>query len=148
MAPKKRTAAAKKGKVSIEEQRKKEKEEKQRADEERREQAKRALVEKEEVRKEVGVFNQRLMRVKEAFMRAGPSIVSSLRLADTNGDGTISLQEFMTTLQRCNVTIKAEELLYVYDFIDTNKDGKLNYKELADVLRGVRTIDAHTHIAQ
>ena len=74
--------------------------------------------------------------------------MSNLRLADTNGDGSISLQEFMTTLSRSNVSVKPEELLYIYDFIDVNKDGKLDYKELADVLRGRRTIDAHSHIAQ
>ena len=47
--------------------RKKEKEEKARMEEEKREANKRALKEKEEVSKEVAVFNQRLMRIKEAF---------------------------------------------------------------------------------
>lgn len=70
-------------------------------------------------------FNQRFMRVKNAFSRAGPNIVNTLRIADTNGDGTISLEEFMTAMQRVNVSIKAEELLYVYDFIDENRDGKI-----------------------
>ena len=54
----------------------------------------------------------------------------------------------MTTLSRANVSIKPDELLYVYDFIDTNKDGKLDYKELSEVLRGQRTIDAAAHIAK
>ena len=75
-------------------------EEKQREEEEKRASGKRAEVERLEVQKEVAVFNQKLMRVKEAFQRAGSSIVNMLRLADTNNDGTISLQEFMTTLQR------------------------------------------------
>ena len=69
-APKKRqtAAAAKKGaKVSNEDARKKEKEEKARMEEEKRDAGKRALIEKQEVSKEVAVFNQRLMRVKEAF---------------------------------------------------------------------------------
>lgn len=65
------------------------------------------------------------MRVKNAFSRAGSSIVSTLRLADTNNDGTISLKEFMTAMSRENVTINAEELMFVYDFIDENKDGKI-----------------------
>ena len=61
-------------------------------------------------------------------------MVSTLRLADTNGDGTISLKEFMTAMKRENVSLNAEELLFIYDFIDENKDGKIQYKELADVL--------------
>lgn len=36
-------------------------------EEEKRDAGKRALIEKQEVSKEVAVFNQRLMRVKEAF---------------------------------------------------------------------------------
>ena len=53
----------------------------------------------------------------------------------------------MTAMQRVNVAIKAEELLYVYDFIDENRDGKLQYKELADVLQGKRQIRPEEHIA-
>ena len=93
-------------------------------------------------------FNQRFMRVKNAFSRAGSSIVSTLRLAGTNGDGTISLKEFMTALQRENVAINADELMYVYDFIDENKDGKIQYKELADVLQGRRQLNVSEHIAK
>jgi Ca2+-binding EF-hand superfamily protein len=48
----------------------------------------------------------------------------------------------MTTLQRANVTVKPDEILYIYDFIDSDKDGKLDYRELSDVLRGTKTIDA------
>lgn len=146
-APKKRVPA-KKGKVTADDIKKKEKEEKAREEEEKRGMAGRAEVERKEVSKEVAIFNQRLMRVKDAFSRAGSSVVNMLRLADTNNDGTISLQEFMTTLQRANVSIKPDELLYVYGFIDTNNDGKLSYKELAEVLRGQRNIDAAAHIAK
>lgn len=71
-----------------------------------------------------------------------------LRLADTNKDGKISLQEFMTTLQRSNVTINPDEILYIYEFIDKDKDDKLDYKELSDVLRGVKTIDATAYITE
>ena len=71
-----------------------------------------------------------------------------LRLADTNKDGRISLQEFMTTLQRQNVSIKADEILYIYEFIDKDGDGKLDYRELSDVLRGIKTIDATAYITE
>jgi primosomal protein N'' len=92
-APKKKPTAAKKvpAKSSNEEAKKKQKEEKAYEDEVARAVAKRADVERLEVSKEVAVFNQRLMRIKNAFMKAGSSIVNSLRLADTNGDGRISL---------------------------------------------------------
>jgi len=50
-------------------------------------------------------------------------------------------------LQRSNVTVKPEEILYIYEFIDSNKDGKLDYKELSEVLRGTKSIDAAAHIA-
>lgn len=40
-----------------------------------------------------------------------------------------------------------EDLLYVYEFIDENKDGKLQYKELSEVLRGTRNIDAAARIS-
>ena len=53
----------------------------------------------------------------------------------------------MTTLQRSNVTVKPDEILYIYEFIDSNKDGKLDYKELSEVLRGTKSIDAAAHIA-
>ena len=118
----------------MEEIKRKEREEKAREEEEARERKIRAEVEKKKVQQEVASFNQRFMRVKNAFSRAGPNIVNTLRIADTNGDGTISLEEFMTAMQRVNVSIKAEELLYVYDFIDENRDGKIQYKELTDVL--------------
>ena len=146
-APKKKVTAKKVPKSSNEEAKKKQKEEKAYEDEEARARGKRAEVERVEISKEVAVFNQRLMRIKNAFMKAGSSIVNTLRLADTNGDGRITLQEFMTTLQRANVTVKPDEILYIYDFIDADKDGKLDYKELSDVLRGTKNIDAASLIA-
>jgi len=61
-------------------------------------------------------------------------------LADVNNDGFILLKEFMAALKRDNVAINAEELLFIYDFTDQknkNKDdGKINYLELVDVLKG------------
>ena len=44
--------------------------------------------------------------------------------------------------------MKPEEVQYVYDFIDENDDGKLQYKELADLLQGRRTIDPAKAIAE
>lgn len=43
------------------------------------------------------------MRVKNAFSRTSGNIINTLRLSDTNNDGTISLNEFMTAMQRVNV---------------------------------------------
>ena len=51
-------------------------------------------------------------------------------------------------MKRENVSINADELMFVYDFIDENKDGKIQYKELADVLQGRRQINAAEHIAK
>ena len=85
------TAVKKGAKISNEEIKKKDKEEKAQLEEEAKAQRKRAELERVEVSKEVAEFNQRLMRVKNAFMKAGSSVVNTLRLADTNGDGRISL---------------------------------------------------------
>lgn len=145
-APRKKVTK-KNSKPSTDEIKKKEKEEKARQDEEARDQRRREEFEKKEVQKEVAVFNQRLMRVKNAFSRTSGNIINTLRLSDTNNDGSISLNEFMTAMQRVNVQIPVEDLLYVYEFIDENKDGKLQYKELTEVLRGTRSIDAAARIS-
>lgn len=145
-APRKKVTK-KNSKPSTDEIKKKEKEEKARQEEEARGQLRRAEFEKKEVQQEVAVFNQRLMRVKNAFSRTSGNIINTLRLSDTNNDGTISLNEFMTAMQRVNVQIPVEDLLYVYEFIDENKDGKLQYKELSEVLRGTRNIDAAARIS-
>ena len=105
-------------------------------------------MEKVEVQKEVAIFNQKLLRVKNAFANGKSSIINMLKLADTNNDGTISLEEFMSTLQRNRINAKPDEILYIYEFIDTNKDGKLSYKELVAVLRGEKSIDPAEHIAR
>ena len=144
-APKKKVVK-KTTKPSSEEVKKKEKEEKARVDEEAKDLRKREEVEKKEVQKEVAVFNQRLMRLKNAFSRAGSTILNTLRLSDTNNDGTISLKEFMTAMNRERVALPVEDLQYIYEFIDENKDGKLQYKELTEVLQGRRSIDATARI--
>lgn len=41
--------------------------------------------------KEVAVFNQKMLRVKEAFNKAGSTIFNEMKMADTNRDGNISL---------------------------------------------------------
>ena len=95
------------------------------------------------------MFNQLFNRVKDAFERGtAGDITKLLRLADTNGDGTLTLDEFMATLQRAKVKIEPKDVIYIYDFIDENKDGKLDYRELADVLRGRKPIDAVAVIAK
>ena len=145
-APKRKATTANK-KPSAEENKRKEKEEKARQDEENRRLKKRAEVEKVEVQKEVAVFNQKLLRVKNAFANGSSSIINMLKLADTNNDGRISLEEFMSTLQRNSINAKPDEILYIYEFIDTDKDGKLSYKELVSVLRGEKQIDPAEYIA-
>ena len=76
------------------------------------------------------------------FERAGPNILNTFKLADTNNDGTVDLREFITTLGRANVKIPAEEITHIYEAIDENQDGKLQYKELIEVLSGRKQIDA------
>ena len=44
--------------------------------------------------------------------------------------------------------MKPDELMYIYNFIDTDKDGKLDYKEISDVLRGRKTINAAEAISK
>ena len=50
-------------------------------------------------------------------------------------------------MYREKVQISIEEIQYIYNFMDENKDGKVNYQELSDVLRGRRQIDVRSRIA-
>ena len=65
----------------------------------------RAENEKKAVAADVKVFKEKLRRVQNAFERAGRSIINSLKLADANRDGTLSLDEFLTTLTRAGVSM-------------------------------------------
>lgn len=123
-------------KLTADQQKKKERKEKEAADEELRQAKARSEYEKEQVRKEVAVFNQVMMRVRNAFERVGSSVFDYLRLADTNGDGAIDLREFMATLHRQKVQASQEDILFIHNLLDGNKDGKVQYKELQKLVNG------------
>lgn len=80
------------------------------------------------------------------FQRAGPNVLSTFKLADTNQDGTVDLREFITTLARANVKIPPEEINFIYEAIDDNNDGTLQYQEIIEVLTGRKQIDAKAFI--
>ena len=56
------------------------------------------------------------------------------------------MREFITTLARANVRIPPEEINFIYDAIDENNDGTLQYQELIEVLTGRKQIDAKAYI--
>ena len=80
------------------------------------------------------------------FQRAGPNVLSTFKLADTNQDGTVDLREFITTLARANVKIPPEEINFIYEAIDDNNDGTLQYQEIIEVFTGRKQIDAKAFI--
>ena len=82
------------------------------------------------------------------FSAAGRDILNTLKLADTNHDGTVDLREFITTLSRANVKIAPDEINFIYEAIDDNADGKLQYKELVDVLQGRKQIDVRAFVTK
>ena len=48
-------------------------------------------------------------------------------MMDSDGDGTVSLQEFQAAHER------------IFKAMDANKDGKLTLEEIQDFMRGTRT---------
>ena len=56
------------------------------------------------------------------------------------------MREFITTLARANVRIPPEDINFIYDAIDDNNDGTLQYQELIEVLTGRKQIDAKAYI--
>jgi uncharacterized protein (DUF342 family) len=51
--------------------------------------------ERTEIEKEVSAFNKVFSKVKTMFSKAGYSIKNEFRLADKDGNGKISLKEFI-----------------------------------------------------
>ena len=64
-------------------------------------------------------------------MGAGMMMRMLFILTDTDGDGTISLQEFQAAHER------------IFKAMDANKDGVLTLQEIQEFMRGTRTAAPH-----
>jgi Ca2+-binding EF-hand superfamily protein len=60
-------------------------------------------------------------------MQSGMMMRMLFALMDSDGDGTVSLQEFQAAHER------------IFKAMDTNKDGVLTLQEIQDFMRGTRT---------
>ena len=135
-------------KSTAEELKRKGKEDQQKAEEEKKYQEELEAKEKKAVMAEVAKFKARLASALDKVAGAGNDIPNTFRLADANNDGTVDLREFIATLSGANVKLSHDEINFLYEAIDENQDGKLQRKELVDVLARRKQIDVHAFVTK
>lgn len=66
---------------------------------------------------------------------------------DNDSNGQLDLREFTRAMVESRIRCDPEEINFIYDAIDNDKSGLINYKELLDVIFGVRKVDFVKYIA-
>jgi len=72
---------------------------------------------------------------------AGKSRVEVFEMMDINKDGFISRQEFFDACVKLTDEVSDEEIVSMWDYVDTNRDGHLNYFEFCAAFQVVDTTD-------
>jgi hypothetical protein len=87
--------------------------------------------------------------MRSKFNRIGQSLKSSFQLSDKDKSGKLSLKEFIQTLNRTpGVSFIADDILYLYNFIDSDRDGSISYSEFQDLVLGTRKPNFESIIRQ
>lgn len=80
-------------------------------------------------------------KFRELSQSAFPTVDSTklcdhiFKVYDTNNDGTIGFDEFLTFLYLSSSGTPEENLLLIFKIFDTNKDGHISRKELKKIIR-------------
>jgi len=82
---------------------------------------------------------------KGEFGNNAPAVFSSI---DTNGDGLLSEEEFITALHRLNLGLTDNDLKRVMRVVDANGSGKINYLEFVTAFKvhDTKTSPLHTQV--
>ncbi|TPP59596.1 Ryanodine receptor 44F [Fasciola gigantica] len=81
---------------------------------------------------ESSAYVEMILKFFDIFLRMKAITTSDAFLAfDVNGDGWISHREFRTALEQ-QKTYTAEEISYIIACVDTNADGKVDFKEFTE----------------
>ena len=59
-------------------------------------------------------------------------IINAFEIFDKNHDGTISINEFKHILMDLGQKLSEEEVEEIFQDIDFNEDGKINYREFVE----------------
>jgi len=88
------------------------------------------------------------MAVRNAFYGQFDSVRQAFAAADKDGGGTISHAEFASCVRKGGLNISDEQVLAAAAAIDTNHDGRINYREFLTFLTNeVQPSDASSHAA-
>ena len=91
----------------------------------------------------------KLDNMRSKFNQIGQSLRSSFQLADKDRSGKLTLKEFIQTLNReKGVSFTADDILYLYNFVDRDRDGLVSYSEFQDLVLGTRKPDFEGIIRQ
>lgn len=67
---------------------------------------------------------------------------------DNDSSGSLDLREFTRAMVESRVKCDPDEINFIYEAIDNDKSGLIQYKELLDVIFGVRKVDFASYIAK
>lgn len=76
--------------------------------------------------------------MRNKFEQAGGelSLMSTFKTYDTDNDGLLTSQEFLSALTRMKIFVKKEDIDAIYQMIDEEKKDNISYRKIADVLYG------------
>ena len=113
----------------------KEREEQLKREAEAAEAARRQKMETEAVRREVNEHRVAIDQLCMRFKRSGENIRNWFTMADANKDGYMEPSEFKGLLQRAGVHVSDHNLLKVFEIIDLQQTGKINYNDFVNVVQ-------------
>lgn len=97
--------------------------------------AKRRKLETEAVRKEVGEHRKAIDQLNMKFKRSGENILNWFTMTDSNKDGFMEPNDLKGLLQRAGVNVTDQNLLKVFEVIDLQQTGRINYNDFVNVVQ-------------
>jgi hypothetical protein len=76
-----------------------------------------------------------ILSLKDTLSRSGDQVVDLFRAWDEDGSGTVDRGEFYRAIRALGFVFKQEEANMVFDALDEDQSGVLEYKELNTMLR-------------
>ena len=97
--------------------------------------ARKRKLETEAVRKEVSEHRQAIDQLNIKFKRSGENILNWFSMTDSNKDGFMEPNDLKGLLLRAGVNVTDQNLLKVFEIIDLQQTGRINYNDFVNVVQ-------------